>query len=161
VRDTPKRRKSKEKGTRKKGEWGNQGWETQQWDTQVTQQEETHNTDAESQPPQQAPRGSKEEAPKQIPIFEVPLIWEPCVLDWKGTEVACKVLGATDPARPRYAALADCKGERILSDQEKKWLGKFLAHAPPRVTWADPIAQVHPILVRPAVGARSGPRVDP
>ena len=73
----------------------------------------------------------------QIPIFKVPVIHEPCVLDWKGTNVACKVEGCEDPKQPRTAALGIIEGHPQLTQNEAKWLGYFLIHVPPDTPWGD------------------------
>ena len=73
----------------------------------------------------------------KTPIFQVPIIWESCVIQWKGTKIACKVHGYRDPQRPRSAFLADCPGEIALHESDKKWLANFLAHVPPDITWGQ------------------------
>jgi hypothetical protein len=88
------------------------------------------------EPPHEA-RGSTEEEPAkgQIPIYRVPIIWEPCVLKWKNTKIACKVKGYKDPKRPRSVFLADCEGVDTLTASDKKWLANFLVRVPPDTTW--------------------------
>jgi hypothetical protein len=90
------------------------------------------------EPPQEA-RGSTEDEPTkgQPPIYTVPIIWDPCVLKWKNTEIACKIIGFKDPSRARSCYLADREGMEPLSENDKKWLANFLVKVPPNTTWGN------------------------